>query len=378
LLEKPGRTASNSVRQASTPMASGYFSPKPSLLLLRNRGNKEEIRNQDNRISNCRNQQITLSPIRDRQLTHTSQPFVYSAMPPTIILEFPSNLGLKEPAPGYEPGVRKLPSWLKQYGFHEQINASDTLTIEPPPYSMHLDKTSGVRNADAIIQYAKEQAALTGQVIADHFFPLVLGGDCSILIGSALALKKSGRYGLFFLDGHHDFMWPPFSQSGGAAGMDTAIVTGHGHDKLTNIDQLKPYFREEDVWCVGNREYDPTYTGLIEQSSVNYIDLALLRQQGTAYCTDRFLASVETNKLDGFWIHLDVDVLDDQVMPAVDSRTEDGISYDELDQLLIPLLRSEKAAGLEITILDPDLDPDGIYTQQFVERFCNMFNSSGR
>lgn len=298
-------------------------------------------------------------------------------MLPVVILEFPSNLGLKEPSTGHEPGVKKMPEWLRRYGFHAQINPAGIYKIDPPPYSMHLDKISGVRNADAIVAYAKEQAALLQQVITSGSFPLVLGGDCSILIGNALALKKLGNYGLFFLDGHHDFMWPALSQTGGAAGMDSAIVTGHGHKKLTNIEGRQPYFREQHVWCVGNREYDEDYVAAIRDSSIQYIDLHHLRKQDIDTCVNRFLEMVASAKLDGFWIHLDVDVLDDAVMPAVDSRTADGISYDELDQLLQPLLSSPKAAGLEITILDPELDEDGVYTSQFVERFCRMFKAAG-
>src|SRR5690606_41417647 len=68
-------------------------------------------------------------------------------------------------------------------------------------------------NADAIVQYAKEQAILLRKAFAEERFPLVLGGDCSIMIGNALALKQEGNYALFYLDGHTDFMEPEFSQT---------------------------------------------------------------------------------------------------------------------------------------------------------------------
>ena len=72
--------------------------------------------------------------------------------------------------------------------------------------------------------------------------------------------------------------------------------------------------------------------------------------------------------LDGFWIHLDVDVLDDREMPCVDSRQAGGLTYTELRQLLRLLLESPLASGLDITILDPDLDPEGMYTARFVQK----------
>jgi arginase len=269
-----------------------------------------------------------------------------------------------------------LPHWLRKHNFHDQIDPVHTYTLAAPPYTMHIDKESGVRNADAIAIYAEEQVIVLQEQLAKNNFLLVLGGDCSILVGAMLALKQKGRYGLFYLDGHTDFMWPSLSHTGGAAGMDLAIVTGYGHDKLTNIAGLKPYVKEEYVWCVGNREYEDWYVQAIQDSNIHYTDLPSLREEGIAKCAGSFLKMVEKEKLDGFWIHLDVDVLDDDVMPAVDSRTSDGLIYKEFNALMQLLLAHPKITGIEITILDPELDPTGEYTKMFVENFCTTFNKA--
>ena len=84
---------------------------------------------------------------------------------------------------------------------------------------------------------------------------------------------------------------------------------------------------------------------------------------------------VKNKNLDGFWIHIDVDVLNDTIMPAVDSPQPGGLEYSELNQVLQLLLRNPKATGLELTILDPDLDPSGVYTKEFVKNFCTTVNS---
>ena len=292
------------------------------------------------------------------------------------IIEFPSNLGLIEPSPGHEPGVNKLPAWLREHKFYDLIDPENVYTLDPLPYTMNIDQESAVRNADAIVEYAKQQSTIINDVLAEESFPLVIGGDCSILIGNMLELKKKGNYGLFYLDGHTDFMWPELSHTAGAAGMDLAFVTGHGHAKLTDIDQQKPYVKEEHVYCVGNREYEDWYVELIKRSSINYIDLHSLRHTGIENCVAGFLKMVHTNKLDGFWIHIDVDVLNDIIMPAVDSRSPDGLLYDEFNLILQSLLSDNKAAGVEITILDPELDPTGEYTIEFVHNFCTSFNKA--
>ena len=102
-------------------------------------------------------------------------------------------------------------------------------------------------------------------------------------------------------------------------------------------------------------------------STITVLDLAAVRKIGVAEAARRAVDRFERNELDGFWIHLDADVLDDEVMPAVDSRQPDGLSRDELIALLKALLASRLAVGMEVTIFDPDLDPDGKIASAFAD-----------
>jgi arginase len=292
-----------------------------------------------------------------------------------VLIEAPSNLGLIEPSPGAEPGVKYLPGTLSELGFTDAIGAKETIHVSPPPYTMNIDPESKVRNADAIVDYSKQLAAVIKRNIREHKTSVVVGGDCSILIGAALALKQSGRYGVFYMDGHTDYMWPEFSQTAGAAGMDLAIIAGQGHDKLTDINGYKPYVKEEDVFCFGNREYDPGYVQLALDSRLHYFDLTAIREKGVDAITTEFLQMVAAKNLDGFWIHLDADILNDEIMPCVDSRTPDGLWYDELKYTLLPLLASPYFTGMEITILDPTLDKDRQYASMFVKEIETIFKS---
>lgn len=292
-----------------------------------------------------------------------------------VLIEAPTNLGLKEPSPGVEPGVKFLPAALEKAGFSKSMEVKERLHVEPPPYSMQLDKVSKVRNADAITGYSKKLAAAIKGVVERNKIPLVIGGDCSVMIGAGLALKQKGNFGLFHLDGHTDYMWPEFSQTGGAAGMGLALVAGIGHEKLANIEGLKPYIKEENIFCVGNREYDDEYVELSLKSNMKYIDLDNIRKQGTETIAHDFLQMVDEKKMDGFWIHFDVDALNDEVMPCVDSRTVDGLWYDELKKMLKPLIQSLYFTGMEITILDPTLDKEGKYINPFVKEMAEIFKS---
>lgn len=290
------------------------------------------------------------------------------------IVEFTSNLGLKEPQTGKEPGVNRLPDWLWKHNLHRTINPKNIIRIDPPKYSNSKDPETNILNTDSLVTYAREQAYLINNLLSANKFPFVLGGDCSILLGSAMALKQKGNYGLFYLDGHTDFMDISLSETGCAGGMAASIVTGNGHHKLTNILNLSPYIKEENLWCVGNREYDDEYENEIRKSSATYISLQELRKQGITKSVKTFLSEVENKNLDGFWLHIDVDVLNDDIMPCVDSRTPDGLTYEEFNELTSYLFESQKLSGLEITILDPDLDETGQYTKDFVINITTAFN----
>jgi arginase len=141
---------------------------------------------------------------------------------------------------------------------------------------------------------------------------------------------------------------------------------------LTDIRQLRPYINEEHIYAYGNRDLDPAYVQLITDSRVHYYDLAAIREQGIRAITSRFLSMIGDSALDGFWIHLDVDVLDNDIMPCVDSPEPGGLSYLEWEETLKPLIASRYFIGMNITILDPTMDPDNRYTKAFSERLAGL------
>jgi arginase len=170
---------------------------------------------------------------------------------------------------------------------------------------------------------------------------------------------------LAFLDGHQDFRHPGNSETvGAAAGEDLALVTGRGREDLTNPELLKPLVQEEGVVALGEQENDPETIDVLD-TEVTVLDLAAVKKGGVTEAAGRAVDRFERNKLDGFWNHLDADVLDDEVMPAVDSPQPDGLGRNELIEMLRVLLASKLAASIEVTIFDPDVDPDGKLASAF-------------
>ena len=255
------------------------------------------------------------------------------------VLDAPSNLGLR-PLRGVEPGVSGLASALRACGIIERLGARDAGVVEPPPYSFDMEA-----NRAAIAAYTPRLAERIGAILDD--FPVVLGGDCSILLGAGVALKRRGRYGLAFVDGHLDFRsleWAP--EVGAVAGEDLAVVTGHAEASLADIEGLGPYFREEDVVALCERERDPAERAAIAKTAIKVYDVDAFRD---------LRSSTAAVPLAPFWIHLDADVLD---ISAVDSPAPGGLEFRELTSVLTWLL-DRGAIGLQVTVFDPSLDPDG-------------------
>jgi arginase len=271
------------------------------------------------------------------------------------IIEAPSNLGLKP------TGVELLPARLLGHGLAERLNARRAGRLDVPAYGFERDPETRTLNAQAIAEWSPKLADVVEGVVDAGEFPMVLGGDCSIVLGPTLALRRRGRYGLLFIDGHADFYQPEVNPNGEAASMDLAFATGHGPALLTDLEGRGPLVRDEDAFLFGFRDADEQaeYGSQPLPPELRAFDLATMRHMGVEKAALAAVAHLTRDGLDGFFIHLDADSLDDELMPAVDYRLEGGLSWDELKTTLRVAIASGKAMGLEVAIYNPKLDEDG-------------------
>jgi len=281
------------------------------------------------------------------------------------VIDAPSILGLRP------TGVELLPKALRTAGLLEGLNAEYGGIVTPSsPYNCNREEETKLLNPEAIKAYSLKLADIVKYVLHQNKFPVVLGGDCSILIGILLALRRLGRYGLFFIDGHADFYKPEESPTGEVADMDLAIVSGHGPDILSNLDDLKPLVMEQDIVVFGYRDAAQSAQyecqDIKKTTVMNTLELTDVQRLGLTNAASLAIDRLLKNELSGFWVHLDADVLDDSIMPAVDYRLPGGLTFPELSDLLKLLHVSNRAVGISITILNPTLDKDGAITRNFV------------
>ena len=223
------------------------------------------------------------------------------------LISAPSNLGLRPPQPGAVPGTAKAPEALREAGLHARftVRGADAGVVLPGRY---LDDArpglARARNQDAILDHARRLAARIGSQLDAGRVPLVLGGDCSLLIGAGQALRSRGRYALVHLDGHTDFRHPGNSaECVSLAGEDLAAAVGLHRPAVTGG---RPYFRPADTVHAGCRADDEH---LAEAAALlaQVIPARRIREQGPAATAVAVLGTVGAASLDGYWLHLDPD-----------------------------------------------------------------------
>jgi len=205
---------------------------------------------------------------------------------------------------------------------------------------------------------------------------------CAEVLGALAGVRRAGPVSLVHLDGHSDFRHPgnydPAVALGAVAGMDLALATGRGEALMTDWpDVASPLVPEEHVIQIGEREgHSPNFAWPdVEKTAMTRIDVFAARQIGPQAVIDRTNTTLDQEPNRPFWIHFDVDVLDQAVMPAVDTPGTPGIDLEDVTVILRSLIAAPRCRGMSVTIFDPDLDSTGELARLFVHLLKGVFDS---
>jgi arginase len=291
-----------------------------------------------------------------------------------IVIAAPSNLGLRPLRPGHEPGAWRAPAALFAAGLLDAVGAADPVVMARPAWKPGADPGTRLRNGLAMRDFNLALADLVAPVCARSEFALVVGGDCSILLGALAGARRSGPLSLVHIDGHSDFRHPgnydPETTLGAVAGMDLALATGRGEALMTDWPGVTPpLVRDEHVVQIGERDgRRPEFAWPdVNDTAIARIDVFAANEMGPRAVLERTRRTLAAAPGQRFWVHLDVDVLDAAVLPAVDSPGSPGIAPDDLAAILSGLVPDPRCAGMTVTVFDPDLDPDGRHARTLVE-----------
>ena len=280
-------------------------------------------------------------------------------MPEYAILEAPSALGH---VPEHV-GVERAPAVLLAAGLADGLVVRRAGRVAAKGYSAVRDPQTKIMNPQALADYSSVLADAVAAMLDEREFPVVLGGDCSIVLGAMLALRRRGRYGLLYIDGDADFYQPEVNPLRGAASAsDLAFATGRGPDVVCDIEGRRPLVRDDDVAVFACRDAadrerrgcQPLPPGMlvIDRDRVGQLGAAAAAREAVAFLT-------REDGPEGFWIHLDADVFDETIMQAVDDPRPDGLAWDDVISALHVAIASGRALGLQVAIYNPDIDRDG-------------------
>jgi arginase len=267
-------------------------------------------------------------------------------------------------------GEERAPEALRAAGLAALIGARDegdvAAVLRPP----ERDRRSGIIAFGSLVQASEEIAAAVDRALSGDERPIVLGGDCSLMIGVAAGLRRVGREaGLCFIDGHADYYDGESSPTGESADMDLAILHGLGPEQLAAIQGPPPLIPPRLTALLGHRpaELDPDVAFERERvpAAVSQLDAPRIREIGPGRAARETIEHLRD--ADALWVHLDLDALDEGELPAVSYPLPRGLSWSELEQLLTALVSEGRPVGISVADFNPDLDPDGAYAKRIVE-----------
>jgi arginase len=208
-----------------------------------------------------------------------------------------------------------------------------------------------------VVSEASDKLALeVNRVIESNSFPLILGGDHSIAIGTLAGISKHYKnLGVIWYDAHGDLNTGETSPSGNIHGMPLAVSLGIGHPALINIAGYSPKVRPENIVIIGARSLDEGERKLIREKGIKVYTMHEIDRLGMTKVMEEAVSYLKS-KTDGVHLSLDLDGLDPSDAPGVGTPVLGGISYRESHLAMEILEESNIITSAEFVEVNPILD----------------------
>jgi len=284
-------------------------------------------------------------------------------------------LGVPFNGDGTPPEVENPAQGLRDAGLIRLLRSSgqevrDLGNLPVPRSENRRDQETKILNLIAWREVSERISREISGILEDKSFLLVLGGDCSILVGIFGAFANlETRVGLVLLDGHTDFRDPATSPSGEPADIELAVLTGRGPKIISAFGGHYPLLRDEDVIVYGFREPDQIAT-----SNIPTYDRRKIADIGIEQSVTEGLARFAQANIQ-LWLHFDVDALDPRLMP-VSFPEPDGLTLEETREFLNLWLASGRVIGMSLACYHPRLDIDGSAGHRLASLIANAFGAS--
>ncbi|UOF90256.1 arginase [Fodinisporobacter ferrooxydans] len=279
-------------------------------------------------------------------------------------------------------GVDMGPSAIRYANLKERIErlgypVKDLGNIHVPTAETHNIINEKLKYLPEVVNVNTEIYEKVAEVVQQGDFPIVLGGDHSIAIGSIAGVtsKISSSVGVIWFDAHADFNTEDTTPSGNIHGMPLACSVGVGQRDLTSIGGFSPKLQGKNVVIVGARSIDPEERELIKQNGVTCFTMHEIDRMGIGRVMEEAIR-IASDGTDGIHLSLDLDSLDPDIAPGVGTPVLGGVTYREGHLAMEMLYQSGKVISCDVVEVNPILDRGNKTALAAVDLICSLLGKS--
>jgi len=240
-----------------------------------------------------------------------------------------------------------LADHLRRLG-HRVQDCGNIPTAHRDSLSSHDDYVTPIRDTCALL-YDEVQ-----HVLSHGGFPLIMGGDHSISIGSIGGATHDQPKGVLWIDAHGDCNTPESSPSGNIHGMPLAILRGYGPEPLVHIGRTGPKLRSEDIVIIALRDLDIEERRVLQESNMRIYTMRDIDERGIAEVTKSALTQLQHQQ--SLHVSFDVDSIDPFFAPGVGTPVEGGLQPREAHLLMELIAEDGRLSSAEIVEINPIVD----------------------
>lgn len=259
-------------------------------------------------------------------------------------------------------GVDMGPSAIRYAGLVDRLEATGYQVLDEGDIHVDARRTKEtedihLKNLNEVLKANMALAKKVASIIKDKRFPLILGGDHSIAIGTLAGLSTVyHNLGVIWYDAHADLNTKETSPSGNIHGMPLAVSLGKGDKRLVNLYKLGPKVKSENIIIIGLRDVDSGEKALIKELGIKVYTMHEIDKYGMTAVMQDTIAYLESREVDGVHLSLDLDGLDPLYAPGVGTPVPGGINYRESHLAMEMLAETDMITSVELVEVNPMLD----------------------
>ncbi len=269
-------------------------------------------------------------------------------------------------------GVDMGASAIRYAGLSEQLErlghtVRDIGNIAIPQPESHPEGHPHLKYLEPIVSASEELSTLVSTTLEEHEFPLLLGGDHSISLGSVAGVARIHKnIGVIWVDAHADFNTDETTPSGNIHGMILAALAGIGNSYLTNASGWTPKIAKETIVIVGARDLDRHEQELLREHNISVFTMSDIDQRGMTEIMKEAIAIAGQHD-NPIHLSLDLDSLDPREAPGVGTPVRGGLSYREAHLAMELVAASQRLVSMDVVEVNPILDSENTTAKLAVE-----------